>query len=135
MNGLPDCRTIRADTLPAEARRLRDDGWRFVTATAVPRPEAWTVLYHFERDERLRHLRIEVGRSEPVPAIDEAYPAAFLVENEKSELQGLRVTGMSIDYGGRLYRDFDGPEGWVHVHAPGTGEAVTPVCATGEHRP
>jgi hypothetical protein len=129
MNGLADCRTIPADELVAEARRLRDGGWRFVTATAVPRPDAWTVLYHFERDERLCHRRVEIGLTEPVPAIDQAYPAAFLVENEMSELQGLRVTGMSIDYAGRLYRDFDRPEGWVHVHAPGAGEAVTPVRA------
>ena len=129
MNGLADCRTIPAGGLLAEARRLRDDGWRFVTATAVPRPDAWTVLYHFERNELLCHLRVEIGLSDAVPAIDEAYPAAFLVENEMGELQGLRVAGMSIDYGGRLYRDFDGPEGWVHVHAPGSGESVSPVKA------
>jgi Respiratory-chain NADH dehydrogenase, 30 Kd subunit len=129
MNALADCRTILAAELPAEARRLRDEGWRFITATAVPRPDAWTVLYHFERAERLCHRRVEIGLAEPVPAIDEAYPAAFLVENEMIELQGLRVTGLSVDYGGRLYRDFDRPEGWVHVHAPGSGETVMPVTA------
>jgi ech hydrogenase subunit D len=135
MNGLADCRTIPPDGLPGEARRLRDDGWRFVTATAVPRPDAWTVLYHFERNERLCHLRVEIGLRDAVPAIDEAYPAAFLVENEMGELQGLRVTGMSVDYGGRLYRDFDGPEGWIHVHAPGSGESVSPVKGGREREP
>ena len=135
MNGLADCRTIPADGLPAEARRLRDEGWRFVTATAVPRRDAWTVLYHFERSELLCHLRVEIGLSDAVPAIDEAYPAAFLVENEMGELQGLRVAGMSVDYRGRLYRDFDGPEGWIHVHAPGSGETVSPVKAGREREP
>lgn len=135
MNRLADCRTIPPDGLPAETRRLRDGGWRFVTATAVPRPDAWTVLYHFERNERLCHLRVEIGLNDAVPAIDEAFPAAFLVENEMGELQGLRVAGMSIDYAGRLYRDFDGPEGWVHVHAPGSGEAVSPVKAGRERQP
>jgi hypothetical protein len=77
---------------------------------------------------------VEIGRQDAVPAIDEAYPAAFLVENEMSELQGLRVDGMSIDYGGRLYRDFDGPEGWVHVHSPGAGEEFVPITAGPEVR-
>lgn len=129
MRGLPACRTIAAVALPEAARGLRAADWRFVTATAVPHPDSWTVFYHFEREERLCHLRVEIGRTETVPAIDDAYPAAFLVENEMSELQGLAVSGMLIDYGGRLYRDFDGPEGWVHVHSPGSGETVRPVTS------
>lgn len=134
MKGLTDCATIAAVELPEAARRLRDAGWRFVTATAVPHPGTWTVLYHFEREEELRHLRVDVGRTESVPAIDDAYPAAFLVENEMSELQGIVVSGMSVDYGGRLYRDFDRPEGWVHVHSPGSGEAVRPIASVEDPR-
>jgi hypothetical protein len=81
---------------------------------------ALTVLYHFERDERLRHLRVELESGDGVPSIGEVYGGAFLVENEMKELQGLPVEGLVIDYGGRLYRDFDGPEGFVVVPpAPG----------------
>jgi ech hydrogenase subunit D len=130
MRQLADTTEVLPGELPDAARMLRDDGWRFVTATAVPQPNAWMLLYHFERDERLRHLRTRVGRSESVPAIDEAFPAAFLVENEMIELQGVRVRGMSIDYEGRLYRDFAGPEGWTHVHGPGAGEVVGAICPT-----
>jgi len=68
-----------------------------------------------------------VLRPTRIPAIDDAYPAAFLVENEMNELQGTRVSGMSIDYAGRLYRDFDRPEGWIHVHGAGMGEAVSSI--------
>jgi hypothetical protein len=124
MHGLADTLTISAAELPGAARRLRAAGWRFVTATAVPEPTGWMLLYHFELAEQLCHLRTRVGRDEAVPAIDDAYPAAFLVENEMSELQGVRIAGVSIDYRGRLYRDFDGPEGWTHVHGPGAGEVV-----------
>lgn len=124
MHGLADTLAIPATELRRAALRLREAGWRFVTATAVPEPKGWMLLYHFERDELLCHLRTRVGRDEPVPAIDDAYPAAFLVENEMSELQGVRVDGMSIDYRGRLYREFSDPEGWIHVHGPGAGETV-----------
>jgi ech hydrogenase subunit D len=128
MHALAETRSIPASDLPETARRLRDEGWRFVTATAVPEPEGWMLLYHFEREERLCHVRTRVASDEPVPAIDDAFPGAFLVENEMSELQGVRVSGMSIDYGGRLYRDFSGPEGWIHVHGPGAGEVASRIC-------
>lgn len=127
MHELADTLAIPARDLPGATLQLRKTGWRFVTATAVPEPAGWMLLYHFERGEHLCHLRTRVGRDEPVPAIDEAYPAAFLVENEMSELQGVRVGDMSIDYGGRLYRDFSGPEGWIHVHGPGAGETVSGI--------
>ncbi len=127
MKSLIDCESIALDQLPRAARRLREAGWRLVTASAVPRPGGWTVLYHFERDQRLCHLRVEVMAGEPVPAIDDAYPGAFLVENEMHELQGLTISGISVDYGGRLYRDLGGPEGWVHVHTAGEGETVEPI--------
>jgi ech hydrogenase subunit D len=128
MHALAEALPLPASELPAATRRLRAAGWRFVTATAVPEPEGWMLLYHFERDEQLCHLRTRVERDEPVPAIDDAYPAAFLVENEMSELQGVRFSGLSIDYGGRLYRDFSGPEGWIHVHGPGAGEVASRIC-------
>lgn len=125
MHGLADTLAIASGELPRVARRLREEGWRFVTATAVPEPEGWMLLYHFEQDEQLCHVRTHVRGGEPVPAIDDAYPAAFLVENEMRELQGVPVDGMSIDYDGNLYRDFSGTEGWVHVHGPGAGEVTT----------
>lgn len=127
MHGLADTLAVPAAELPEIARRLRDTGWRFITATAVPEPEGWMLLFHFEHEEHLCHVRTRIRHDEPVPAIDDAYPAAFLVENEMSELQGLRFDGLSIDYGGRLYRDFSGPEGWLHVHGPGAGEVVTRI--------
>ena len=127
MHTLAEARAIRSSDLPAAVRALRAEGWRFITATAVPEPDGWMLLYHFERDERLCHLRIRVSRPDRIPAIDDAYPAAFLVENEMNELQGTRVSGMSIDYAGRLYRDFDRPEGWIHVHGSGMGEAVSSI--------
>jgi ech hydrogenase subunit D len=109
---LPDCERVPVAALVDAAGRLHDEGWRLVTASCVRRPDdAFTVLYHFEQDERLRHLRVELGAGDAVPSIGGVHASAFLVENEMIELQGLRVRDLAIDYGGRLYRDFDGPEG------------------------
>lgn len=145
MATLADARTIDVAALPDEVRVLHDDGWRLVTASCVPRSGRRTVLYHFEREEHLRHLRVELTGDEGVPSIGAVYPGAFLVENEMKELQGLVVTDLAIDYGGRLYRDFDGPEGWAHdadealsiMEAAGIGrlDACVPVVDGREVRP
>ena len=108
---LADCPTVGPDALLTEVGALHDEGWRFVTASCVPRPGRRTVLYHFERGETIRHLRVELPADGSVPSIGGIYAGAFLVENEMIELQGLRVTDLAIDYGGRLYRDIGEPEG------------------------
>jgi hypothetical protein len=125
---LPDCTTVSADRLLEAVGALRADDWRLVTASCVPHRAGWTVLYHFERGETLRHLRLEVPAGGSAPSIASRYGAAFLVENEMAELQGLPVSDLVIDYRGRLYRDFDGPEG--AVHGP-YGEAMSALEAAG----
>ena len=145
MSTLAECTTVAPDALVSAVQTLHDEDWRLVTATCVPRPGRRTVLYHFERGETLRHLRVELHGDAAVPSIGGVYPGAFLVENEMKELQGLTVTDLAIDYGGRLYRDFDGTEGWAHdadqaisiIEAAGLGrlDACVPVVDGQEVRP
>jgi len=101
---------VAPQDLLTEVGALRDAGWRLVTASTVVRTDGRRVLYHFERDDALRHLEVRLRRDEGVPSIGSIYPGSFLVENEMAELQGLPISDLAIDYGGRLFRDFDGIE-------------------------
>jgi len=133
--------------LVSAARRLRDEGWRLVTASTILQPDGRRVLYHFERDDRLRHLELRLARDEAVPSLGSVYPGAFMVENEMKELQGLPITDLAIDYGGRLFRDFDGIESPELLVAADDGnsarevagalrlDACVPVVAGRELRP
>ncbi len=103
-------RKIAAAELPAAAQELRDAGWRLITASTVVGTDGRRVLYHFERADELSHLEVRLAPAESVPSIGAIYPGSFLVENEMKELQGLPITDLAIDYGGRLFRDFDGVE-------------------------
>lgn len=144
MPTLPDSRTVAQDELLDEAQKLHDFGWRLITASCVPRTSGRTVLYHFERDERLTHLRVQLPLDGSVPSLGSVYGGAFLVENEMAEMQGLAVSDLAVDYGGRLYRDFDGPEGWTHEATGATSileaagltrlDACVPVVGTEEVR-
>lgn len=81
---------------------LKRQGYRLVTMTCTDLGDAHDVLYHFDKDYALRHLRVRVPHGESLPSITELFFAAVLVENEIQDLFGLTVTGMVVDYKGRF---------------------------------
>ncbi|MEJ5360120.1 MAG: NADH-quinone oxidoreductase subunit C [Desulfobacterales bacterium] len=133
-------RAITLESLLAEVARLKAEGWRFVTLTASELDaERLELLYHFDRELRLQHLRAAVAKTAEVPSISPVFFAAALVENEVQDLFGLRFTGLLLDFRGRLYleeespmppfcrrgREAEAPRGGGGSEAPG-GES----CAT-----
>ena len=120
--------TVSPAELPAATRRLADEGWRFITASAIVLDSGHRLLYHFERDDILSHLQVNLGQGQAVPSIGSIYPGSFLVENEIQELQGVRIDGLAIDYHGRLFRDFDGVE-TADTARPGQAALLQDVAA------
>ena len=49
-------------------------------------------------------LRLVVATDEIVPSITEIYSCAFIQENEASELFGVRIENLNMDYHRKLYR-------------------------------
>jgi Ni,Fe-hydrogenase III component G len=80
-----------------------------VTATCLDGDGVLELYYHFSDGAHLSHLHLVVPKGTIVPSISGIYLCAFLVENEISELFGLTITGMAIDYKGRLLLNEDGP--------------------------
>jgi ech hydrogenase subunit D len=81
---------------------LKNKGYRLVTLTCSALGDAHDVLYHFDKDYELRHLRVRIPRGETLPSITGLFFAAVLVENEIQDLFGLTVTGMVVDFKGRF---------------------------------
>jgi ech hydrogenase subunit D len=95
----------------AKVEGRRRDGHRLVmiNATAVKAtPEGagdgCELLWTFERQGQLEHLRERVADGEEVPSVSGLYPFAWLYENEVRELFGVNVTGLNVDLKGQLYR-------------------------------
>lgn len=87
---------------------LKEKGCRFVTITCVGADsEGAELLYHFDQELRLSHLRLTMAGDE-VPSISGIYSAAFLVENEIQDHFGLRFAGLVPDYRRTLYLQGDG---------------------------
>jgi ech hydrogenase subunit D len=95
---------VSAENVVGETAKMKLAGYRFVTLTCVEIDETTVdILYHFDREYQLKHLRLTVPKDAPVPSISPVYFAAFLVENEIQDLFGVRFQGLAIDYDRTLY--------------------------------
>ncbi len=92
-----------AEFMPAVIR-FKMAGWRVVQICASRLENGFALSYSFGKGYDMRTLRLTVGDSEVVPSITQAFPGAFLQENEAAELFGVRIEGISQDYRGKLYR-------------------------------
>ena len=98
--------SVTHETLVNETARMKVEGCRFVTMSCFMPDEATVqILYHFDKDLELGHLRLCVPLGVPIPSISGVYSSAFLVENEIQDLFGLRFQGITVDYGRTLYLD------------------------------
>jgi len=95
---------VSAEALVGEVAKLKVLGYRLVTLSCTEL-DATTLdlLYHFDKDLGLKHLRLTALKSEAVPSISPVYFAALLVENEIQDFFGLRFEGLVVDFRGSLY--------------------------------
>jgi ech hydrogenase subunit D len=95
---------VSAEALVGEVAKLKVLGYRLVTLSCTELDAATVdVLYHFDKDLGLKHLRLTAPKSAPVPSISPVFFAALLVENEIQDFFGLRFEGLLVDYRGTLY--------------------------------
>jgi ech hydrogenase subunit D len=95
---------VQADALVGEAAKLKVQGYRLVTLSCTELDEtSIDILYHFDKDLALKHLRLTARKGEPVPSISPVYFAALLVENEIQDFFGLTFEGLAVDFKGMLY--------------------------------
>lgn len=107
---IPNTDTVLLEDLPARVAAARERGLRFVTATCLDSGDNFELYYHFAEGNELTHIRTVVPKGVEVPSISGIYFCAFLVENEIKELFGVPITGIVIDYKGRLLLTEGGPE-------------------------
>jgi ech hydrogenase subunit D len=95
---------IGKDELVGAAAELFAEGYRFVQVGCTTLESSYELTYTFDKEYRLKNLRITVMPDEEIPSISVIYPNAFLYENEIHDLFGPSVRNISVDYRGTLYR-------------------------------
>lgn len=93
---------VRSDELLNAVWARKQEGCRFITITCLSEDDGHALLYHFDRNYRIVHVKIKLRPHEPLRSISGLYLAAVLAENELQDMFGLTVHGMAIDYHGKL---------------------------------
>ncbi|GAB6111318.1 NADH-quinone oxidoreductase subunit C [Desulfomicrobium salsuginis] len=90
--------------LTSEVQSLKNKGYRFVTMSCVDLGDSFDLLYHFDLDLKLTHLRLNVAKADRVvPSISGIYFAALIIENETQDHFGITFEGIALDFGGHFY--------------------------------
>lgn len=93
---------ISKEKLLDEVQKIKGEGYRFVTASCVDMGSEFIIYYHFDQDNKMKHLKITSKKDEDIPSISRVYLAGALVENEMKDLFGVKLTDLAIDYGGKF---------------------------------
>ncbi len=93
---------IRKEELTDEVQKIKDGGYRLVTASCVDMGPEFMIYYHFDKDNTMRHLKMTCGKQEEIPSISGVYFAGALVENEMKDLFGIKFKDLAVDYGGKF---------------------------------
>ncbi len=124
---------VTLEEIPAEVWKLKTDGYRFVTMTCCDQGDAHDILYHFDKNYQLKHLRIRLPKGTSLPSVSAIFFAALIVENEMQDLLGVTVSGMAIDFKGRFMLAEGAPVAPLNKSVPGIGIEVQPrVAVTAE---
>jgi ech hydrogenase subunit D len=104
---LPNEQAVTLENLLPEVQKRFDEGLRLVGLTAVELTDqnAFDVLYHFDKDLNVQHLRLTVPKEAPVPSTSGIYFLALLAENEIKDQFGVNFQNILIDFGCALYME------------------------------
>lgn len=96
--------TVDKNNLFFNLNELKGAGARFLTITALDLEKDFELVYHFEKGSSIINLRLKSSKKEAVQSITTVYPMAFLAENELQDHFGIKVSGLNVDFGGKLLR-------------------------------
>jgi ech hydrogenase subunit D len=122
---------VTLENLMGRTAQLRQQGYRFVTLTCLDTGNGHDILYHFDKKYQLEHLRLHLAPGQTLPSICSLFPAAMLVENEIKDHFGIVISGLSIDFQGRLVLTEDAPRAPMNKRCGMDIDARVPAAAPG----
>ena len=99
---IKDVAKIEVDHLLTTVQSLSDKHYRLVSITGIDAGDHFELLYHFDRDLHLIHLRVNLPKECELPSIGRIYYCAFVPENELQDMFGIKVMNPVVDYRGHM---------------------------------
>ncbi len=107
--GIANVEDVTVEGLLPRVRQIAEANMRPITTTCIDSGDNFEVLYHFGKGAEMLHLRLVVPKDAEVPSISDVYFGAVLAENEMGEMFGMKLTGLALDYRGRMLLSEDIP--------------------------
>lgn len=103
--------SLEVQFLPLELKDLvqvteahAEEGYRFVQMLCVNTDDGIDMQYTFGKGATLENYTIRgVKKGTKVPSITSLFIAAFVFENEATDLFGVEIEGNLLDFGGKFY--------------------------------
>jgi len=96
---------VMPETLVAETRKMRDQGYRLVQICVTRLGEELQLDYSFDLNRNFVNFRfLQPKNGARVPSVSSLYWCAFTYENEISDLFGVQVDGNALDFKGTFYK-------------------------------
>ncbi len=104
MEYINEIRPISMDEFLAQVITMKMEDWRLAQICAARLEDGYEMSYSFCKDYNMVTLRLVVGTEDKIPSITQIYSCAFIQENEASELFGVKIENLNMDYHRKLYR-------------------------------
>lgn len=98
-----DLKVLSPDQITIKAHSLKNKGYRLSQICSVRTKEGFDLLYSYVLDYTFKNYKISIAEDAEIESITEIFPNAFLYENEMSELFGIKIKYISLDYKNKLY--------------------------------
>ncbi len=95
---------IEADKLLEKVKELKASSYRLVQIGCA-KINGFEINYSFDKDYSFLNLKLTLPSVETeIQSVSGIYWSAFLYENEMSDLFGVKIKNIAVDYKGNFYR-------------------------------
>ena len=98
-----ELKTLAPDQITIKAHSLRNKGARLSQICSVRTKGGYDLLYSYVLGDLFKNYKVSITEDAEIESITAIFPNAFLYENEMSELFGIKIKYIALDYKNNLY--------------------------------
>jgi len=98
-----ELKTLAPDQITIKAHSLGNKGARLSQICSVRTKGGYDLLYSYVLGDLFKNYKVSITEDAEIESITAIFPNAFLYENEMSELFGIKIKYIALDYKNKLY--------------------------------
>ena len=98
-----ELKILAPDQITIKAHSLRNKGARLSQICSVRTKGGYDLFYSYVLGDLFKNYKVSIPEEAEIESITAIFPNAFLYENEMSELFGIKIKYIALDYKNKLY--------------------------------